>query len=130
MLDEADPYVQFKIDFLRRAMPAASAIVFGDMYMIDGGYTLKCAELGCQDVMLIDLFETPAWQRSRIENPRIEFYKGDFANAGFMRSFDQRYEIGVAFEVLLHQAPLLHTLHLMLEKVTDKFCIVQPMLKE
>jgi hypothetical protein len=111
-------------------MPAQSAVVYGDMYMIDGGYTKKCVEFGCPNVLLIDLFETAAWQRSRIENPQIEFYKGDFSNPGFMRSFDQKYEVGVAYEVLLHQAPLLHTLHLMLEKVTNRFCIVQPMLKE
>ena len=130
MFDENDPYVQFKLDFMRRAMPARSAIVYGDMYMIDGGFTKQCIDLGCEDVLLIDLFETPEWQRSRIERPQLDFYKGDFANPGFMRSFDRRFEVGIAYEVLLHQAPLLHTLHLMLEKVTDKFCIVQPMLKE
>lgn len=130
MFDENDPYVQFKIDFMKRAMPAKSAIVYGDIYMIDGGFTKKALDLGCDEALLIDTLETAAWQKSRIEDPALDFYKGDFSNPGFMRSFDRMFDVGVAYEVLLHQAPLLHTLHLMLEKVTDKFCIVQPMLKE
>jgi hypothetical protein len=130
MFDESDPYVQFKLSFLKHAMPAKSAVVFGDIYVVDGGYTKKCLDYGCNDVLLIDTLETAAFQLTRIAHPKIEFYKGDFSNPGFMRSFDQRYEVGVAYEVLLHQAPLLHTLHLMLEKVSGKFCIVQPMLKE
>jgi hypothetical protein len=32
--------------------------------------------------------------------------------------------------VLLHQGPLLATLHLLLEKVDGRFCVVQPMLEE
>lgn len=130
MFDETDPYVQFKLDFMRRAMPANSAIVYGDMYMIEGGFTKKCLDFGCKDVLLIDMFETAKWQQSRIERPQLDFYKGDFSNPSFMRSFDRKFNVGVAYEVLLHQAPLLHTLHLMLEKVTHKLCIVQPMLKE
>jgi hypothetical protein len=127
---EDDPYVQWKIDIMRRAMPAQSAVVFGDMYMIDGGYTRKCLELGCSNVLLVDTVETAEWQRARIEQPALDFYKGDFANSLFMQSITQQFDIGVAYEILLHQAPLLHTLHLILEKIRHKICIVQPMLKE
>lgn len=130
MFNENDPYVKFKLDFMQRAMPAKSAIVYGDMYMIDGGYTKKCIDFGCSEALLIDTLETVAWQNRRLETPGIDFYKGDFSNPHFMRSFDRSFDIGIAYEVLLHQAPIIHTLHLMLEKVKDKFLIVQPMLKE
>lgn len=130
MFVEANPLVQFKLDILKRSMPAASAIVFGDIYMVDGGYCRKCLDFGCEDVLLIDTIETVQWQKNRIENPKLDFYKGDFSNAQFMRSFDRRYDVGVVYDILLHQAPLLNTLHLMLEKVGKRFCIVQPMLRE
>jgi hypothetical protein len=129
-LDETDRLVQFKLDILQRAMPARDAIVFGDIYGVDGGYTAKCVELGCRRALLIDTHETAAWLRQRLERPQLDFYKGDFADAFFMASVRERYEIGVAFDVLLHQAPLVHTIHLMLEKVTGRFLVVQPMLEE
>lgn len=130
MFDELNDFVQFKIDILQRATPATSAIVFGDIYMVDGGYCKKCLDLGCADVLLIDTIETVNWQKLRISSPNLDFYKGDFSNSHFMRSFDRQYDIGVVYDILLHQAPLLNTLHLMLEKVGKRFCIVQPMLKE
>jgi hypothetical protein len=130
MFNEENPYVQFKLDILKRAMPAESAVVFGDIYMVDGAYSKKCAEYGCKQVLLIDTLETVAWQKARIENPVLDFFKGDFSNPHFMHSFDHSYDIGVAYEILLHQAPLLQTIHLMLEKVRHRFCIVQPMLRE
>jgi hypothetical protein len=130
MFHENNSYVQFKLDLMQRAMPAKSAIVYGDIYMVDGGYCKKCLDFGCDDVLLIDTIETVQWQKDRIANPRLDFYKGDFSNAHFMRSFDRQYDIGIVYDILLHQAPLLHTLHLMLEKVGGRFCIVQPMLKE
>jgi hypothetical protein len=130
MFNENDAYVQFKLDFMRRAMPAKSAVVYGDIYMVDGGYCRKCLDFGCEDVLLIDTIETVQWQKHRIANPNLDFYKGDFSNPHFMRSFDRRYDIGIVYDILLHQAPLLSTLHLMLEKVGERFCIVQPMLRE
>ena len=130
MFNEQDPYVQFKLEILRRAMPAESAIVFGDIYMVDGGYTRKCLEYGLKDVLLIDTLETVQWQRSRIDNPELDFYKGYFSNPLFMRSFNRSFNIGIVYDILLHQAPLLQTLHLMLEKVRNRLCIVQPMLQE
>jgi hypothetical protein len=129
MLSEEN-LVEFKLDILRRAFPAKSAVVFGDIYKIDGGYCQKCLEYGCDDVLLVDTIETAQWQRRRLENPALDFLKGDFSNPHFMRSFDRTYDFGVVFDILLHQAPLLGTLHLMLEKVRNRFCIVQPMLKE
>lgn len=130
MFNEQDPLVQFKLDVLKRAMPGVSAIVFGDIYMVEGGYSKKCLEYGCKEVLLIDTLETVRWQKTRIEYPALDFYKGDFSNPHFMRSFDRSFDIGIAYDILLHQAPLLQALHLMLEKVRKHFCVVQPMLRE
>lgn len=130
MLNEKDPFVQFKLALIERAMPAESAIVFGDMYIVEGGYTKKCVDYGCTRALLIDTLETPHWLDLRKENHALDFYKGDFANPLFMRSFDERFDIGVVYDILLHQAPLLSTIHLMLEKVEQRFLIVQPMLRE
>ena len=56
--------------------------------------------------------------------------KGDFSNPLFMSSFADRFEIGVAFDILLHQPAMLGTLNLLLAKVERGFCVVQPMLEE
>ncbi len=125
-----DPAVTFKLNFVRSAVPAASAVVFGDMYVVDGGYTKACLDLGIERVLLIDTLETPAWQRLRLENPTLDFYKGDFGDPHFMASVRETFEIGVLFDVFLHQPSLIGALHLMLEKVERDVLIVQPMLKE
>ena len=39
-IDKTDEVVQFKLDILGRALPAESAVVFGDIFRIDGGYTI------------------------------------------------------------------------------------------
>lgn len=130
MLNEEDPLVQLKLELLRRAMPARDAIVFGDIYGVDGGYTARCVEHGCERALLVDTHETARWLDLRLHHPGLDFYKGDFADAFFMASIRETFEIGVAYDVLLHQAPLLHTIHLMLEKVRDRFLVVQPMLAE
>lgn len=130
MLKLDEPLVQFKLAMLKRAMPARTAVVFGDMYVVEGAYTAKCVEFGCESALLVDSFETPNWQNLRIKHPTIDFYKGDFSNHLFMKSFNEVFELGVLYDILLHQAPLLNTLHLMLEKVSGKVCIVQPMLQE
>jgi len=130
MLSEQDPFVQFKLALIEKAMPAETAIVFGDMYIVEGGYTKKCLDYGCTRALLIDTLETPRWLDLRKETPALDFYKGDFANPFFMRSFDEQFDIGVVYDILLHQAPLLSTIHLMLEKVKMRFLIAQPMLRE
>jgi hypothetical protein len=129
-LNESDPSVRLKLATLEAAMPARDAIVFGDMWVVEGGYTLRCLELGCERATLIDSFETDGWLETRRANPTLNFYKGDFSDPLFMSSLRERHEIGVAFDVLLHQAPLVHTLHLMAERVDRALCIVQPMLRE
>src|SRR4029453_1648211 len=99
------------------AMPAADAIVFGDMYIVEGGYARKCIDFGCERVLLVDTLEAAGWLEARARYPTLDFRKGDFANPLFMRSLSETYEIGVVFDILLHQAPLVSTINLMLEKV-------------
>ena len=40
MLNRDDPIVQFKLAMLERCLPAPSAVVFGDVWGVDGGYTI------------------------------------------------------------------------------------------
>ncbi len=129
-LDEADPIVRFKVELLRAAMPASSAAVFGDIFKVDGGYTEKCYELGCERVLLVDSVETPAWLERRLADHRLDFYKGDFSDPLFMASIRESFAVSVSFDILLHQPPLLSTLHLILSKTTEAAIIAQPVLKE
>jgi hypothetical protein len=124
------PSVKLKLDLLEAATPMPRAVVYGDMWRVEGAYTLRCLKLGCPSVTLIDSFETPEWQRTRIEHPDLEFVKGDFADPLFMASIRTKYELGVAYDVLLHQASLLGALHLMCERIEQRFVVVQPMLRE
>ena len=129
-LEEADPIVHFKVEMLRAAMPASSAAIFGDIFKVDGGFTEKCFELGCERVLLVDSLETPTWLERRLADHRLDFYKGDFSDHSFMTSIRERFDVSVAFDVLLHQPPLLNTPHNMLEKTLERIAIVQPVLKE
>ena len=125
-----EPLIQFKVAILKKAMPAESAVVFGDMWKVDGFYTKKTLELGCKRAVLVDSLETASWLKTRLQYPQIDFFKGDFSNPLFMKSILEKFDMGVAFDILLHQPPLLNTLHLMLEKIDMRFCVVQPMLRE
>ena len=130
VVKDDDAVVQLKVGILKKAMPAESSVVFGDMWKVDGFYTKKTLELGCKKAILIDSLETEKWLETRLRHPQIEFFKGDFSNTLFMKSIRANFDIGVAFDILLHQPPLVNTLHLMLEKVNKNFCVVQPMLRE
>jgi hypothetical protein len=130
MRDRNEPVVQFKLEMLDRALPQSdSAVVFGDIWRVDGGYTVECAR-HCERVTLIDSLETPAWQEERIANPAIDFRKGDFSDPIFMASISEQFDLGVVFDILLHQPPLLGALTQMLALVGERFCVVQPMLEE
>jgi hypothetical protein len=130
MLDREDPVVGFKLDLLSRALPGCtSAVLFGDMWRIDGGYSVECAK-HCERVLLIDSLETAAWQQERVAEPKIDFRKGDFSDPLFMGSLRETLSLGVAFDILLHQPTMLGALALMLGMVNDRFCVVQPMLEE
>jgi hypothetical protein len=130
MLDRNDPVVEFKLELLARALPGCeSSVLFGDMWRVDGGYTVECAQ-HCERVLLVDSLETPAWQQERIAQPKIDFRKGDFSDPLFMASVREKFDLGVVFDILLHQPAMLGTLTLMLQMVERRFCVVQPMLEE
>jgi hypothetical protein len=130
MLERSEPVVEFKLGLLGRALPETdSAVLFGDMWRVDGGYSVECARQ-CGRVMLIDSLETPAWQQERISNPAIDFRKGDFSDPFFMSSIREEFDVGVVFDILLHQPGMLGTISLMLNLVGRRFCVVQPMLAE
>jgi hypothetical protein len=129
-LNTDQPAVKLKLELLEAATPVPRAVVYGDMWVVEGAYTLRCLELGCASVTLIDSFETPDWQRTRIEHPELDFVKGDFADPLFMGSIRAKYDLGVAYDVLLHQASLLGALHLMCERIEQRFVVVQPMLRD
>lgn len=130
MLDRSEPVVEFKLEVLARALSGChSAVLFGDMWRVDGGYTVECAK-HCERVLLIDSLETAAWQEERIAEPKIDFRKGDFSDPLFMAGVRDEFALGVVFDILLHQPSMLGTLALMLELVEQRFCVVQPMLEE
>ena len=130
MLRTGDPHVQLKLGLINRALPADSALVVGDMYIVEGGYTKALADAGVRRVALIDTLETPNWLHTRLEDHRLDYYKGDFASWPFMAAIAERFDVTVAYDVMLHQAPLVHTFNLVLAKTAKRICIVQPMLKE
>lgn len=130
ILELDQPLVQFKLDVLKQGVGGCdSAVVFGDVWRVDGGYTVECAN-HCDEVLLIDTLETPAWQEERLKQPKIDFRKGDFSDPLFMHSIGKKFQAGVVFDILLHQPTMLGTLTLMLELVESRFCVVQPMLEE
>ena len=88
------PVVQFKTAILKKAMPAESAIVFGDMWKVDGFYTKKTLELGCKRAVLVDSLETAKWLKTRLQYPQIDFFKGDFSNPLFMKSILEKFDLG------------------------------------
>lgn len=92
-------------------------IVYGDIYIVEGGYTHYGATHGASMATLVDVAETPGWQRTRLGVNNLDFYKGDFANERFMSALPGPFTSGVAFDVLLHQPTLMHSLHLMLESL-------------
>ena len=128
-MDTSDPLVQFKLSLMDAAAPSrarsSSATVSGRR-----GLTVATLKRGSEQTLLVDTLETPAWLQQRLVHPQLDFLKGDFGDASLMSSIRDQYEVGIVFDILLHQPPLLHTLNLMLSKVTRAICIAQPCLKE
>jgi hypothetical protein len=130
VFDRDDPVVRFKLEMLDRALPATAACVFGDVWRVDAGYTRHILEAGTEYVMLVDSLETRELLELRLEHPRLDFRKGDFASPLFMSGLRENFDMVVLFDVLLHQAPLLQALHLTLARSLTKAVIVQPVLAE
>src|ERR1022692_3004607 len=101
MLNYDDPLVGLKTKLLDLLLPTSSVIVYGDMYIVEGGFTEYCATHGADVATLIDTLETVSWQRTRSEIRNLDFYKGNFADEGFMRSLRGDFAAAVAYDVLL-----------------------------
>ena len=129
-LKAGDPVVDLKLAMLDAAMPARSAIVFGDVWGVHGAYSQRCLDLGCEDVYLVDSLETPEFDQRRAGQPNLHFIPGDFSNPELMNGLSEMGEIGVAYDVLLHQGSLTAAIHLVLDHCERAICISQPLLKE
>lgn len=129
-LKAGDPIVDLKLAMLDAAMPAKSAMVFGDVWGVYGAYSQRCLDLGCEDVYLVDSLRTPEFEQRLREQPHLHYIFGDFSNPQLMLGLDQAAEIGVAYDVLLHQGPLTAAIHLMLDRCERAICISQPTLRE
>ncbi|MGH9986828.1 MAG: hypothetical protein ACRD8W_23020 [Nitrososphaeraceae archaeon] len=84
MIREDDPVVQFKLKILKKGMPVNSAVVFGDVWKVDGYYTKSILDIGCKRAVLIDSLETSTWLKIRLQYPNLDFYKG-FGEVTFMK---------------------------------------------
>jgi len=129
-LKAGDPIMDLKLAMLDAAMPAQSAMVFGDVWGVYGAYSQRCLDLGCENVYLVDSLQTPEFEQRLREQPNLHFVYGDFSNPQWMMDLDREAEIGVAFDVLLHQGPLTGAIHLILDHCQRAICISQPTLKE
>ena len=125
-----DPLVELKLSLLDAATPAQDAIVFGDVWGVHGAYSQRLADLGCDPVWVIDVADTEEFERRRAATPSLLFEQGDFSNPFYMSELEPVPELGVAFDVLLHQGPLITTVHLILDHCQRAICIAQPMMKE
>lgn len=80
MIDLDNGVVQFKTALLDRVLPTWRVIIYGDMYVVEGGYAHYVATHGAEMATLVDTTETRAWQQTRLHVDNLDFLKGDFAN--------------------------------------------------
>ena len=126
-----DSTVRRKLGLIERCLPVGSAIDYGGMWEVDGYYSKQCHDrLGVKRVTMIDREESENWKRNPSLREGVDFRKGDFANPKFMKSISDRYDLGIAFDVLLHQINLRQTLSLMLSKVRRFFVVANPMIPD
>ncbi len=126
-----DETVLRKIALIKRCLPVESIIDFGGMWGVDGLYARLCKEkLGIPQVTMVDKEESENWKKNPALGEGIDFRRGDFSDAQFMAKIGERYELGLAFDILLHQIDTRCTLALMLSKVRRFFLISQPILPD
>lgn len=126
-----DRTVKRKLGLIERCLPAGSAIDYGGMWEVDGYYSKQCRDrFGVKRVTMVDREESENWKRNSSLRAGIDFRKGDFADMKFMASISSRYDLGIAFDVLLHQVDLRHTLSLMLSKVRKSFVVENPLIPD
>lgn len=101
------------------------------MWKVDGLYSKKCLEeLRIPRVTMVDTHESENWNSNPSLRAGIDFRKGDFSDERFMATISNSYDIALAYDVLLHQIDLRHTLALMVSKATKWVLISQPILPD
>ena len=100
----------FKRELIDRVLPTESLLDAGGMWGVHGSYALHAATHGARRVVLLDTLRTAEFADWAPEVPSIEFVQGDMNDAGVFTSFP-RVETAICFEVLMHQAVPLLTLH-------------------
>jgi hypothetical protein len=101
------------------------------MWEVDGYYSNQSHDkLGVKHVTMVDIEKSENWIRNPSLREGIDFREGDFSDSKFMRSIEFRYDLGIAFDVLLHQINLRETLSLMLSKVRKHFVVTTPVIPD
>lgn len=100
----------FKRRLIDEVLPMESLLDAGGMWGVHGSYALHAATHGARRVVLLDTLRTPEFEAWSPEVPNLQFVQGDMNDAGVFTSFP-RVETAICFEVLMHQAVPLLTLH-------------------
>jgi len=128
---KVDDTVHRKLGLIERCLPFKNVIDFGGMWEVDGYYSKQCLDrFGASQATMVDAEESENWRRDPSLRKGVDFRRGDFADERFMASLSFRYDLGIAFDVLLHQIDLRHTLSLMLSKVRRSFVITNPVIPD
>jgi hypothetical protein len=128
---KVDPTVRRKLGLVKRCLPVKSVIDFGGMWEVDGYYSKQCLDkFGIKRVTMIDAEESDNWRADPTLREGLDFRKGDFSDEGFIKSIPQSYDLAMAYDVLVSQIDLRHTLSLMLSKVDRYFLIANPVIQE
>ena len=126
-----DTTVTNKIDLLHVASPFSSAIDFGGMWRVDGLYAIECVKrFGAKKVYLVDTFESTKWLLQKRQIKQLKFVKGDFGNTSTLAKIPSKADLGICYDILLHQVELYTTLKLITSKIAKKIVVAQPVLKE
>lgn len=100
----------FKKALIDRVLPTASLLDAGGMWGVHGAYALHAATHGAERVVLMDSLRTPEFEEWSKEVPQLEFVQGDMNDPAVFTSFP-KVDTTICFEVLMHQAVPLWTLH-------------------
>jgi hypothetical protein len=126
-----DVTVRRKLGLVKRCMPVESAIDFGGMWEVDGYYSRQCLKrFGIKKVTMVDAEESENWKDDPTLREGLDFRKGDFSDERFMKSIAGSFDLALAYDVLLHQIDLRHTLSLMLSKTKRFFLISNPVIPD
>lgn len=128
---KVDATVRRKLGLVERCLPVRSVIDFGGMWEVDGYYSKQfLTRFGIRKVTMVDAEESENWRADPALREGLDFRKGDFSDERFMESIAPSYDLATAYDVLLHQIDLRHTLSLMLSKTKRFFLISNPVIPD